>query len=403
MCIRDRYMGDNNRFIQTVDFALRLRYQRVKSGYHLFQPQDLQRVSYPAQQMETRIAAAITRQILATSSIKTDEISLNSAFTTNNNNFNSTPPTGIQKRAVSTESAEISLPDIGIVLSLCQVSPQVIVCGGFNGSAYVVDKSSKSVVKKIVVNAKSSVSAVTGVQDLSLLATATYDGDIEIYDWRQGESAMPLKSFKKVDSGQVYALAQLKTASTVVFGGASGRVSLLDWRSGRFERKLRLHNGHHVYKVASLSQSGIGVSASADKTVGVWNWRTSKLVKRFRHSTRETDYVSELERSGKLAISAAGEGLLIWNMLSGATEKTISMRNVQKIASIPEMGWLVCGGYNKKIAIYDWINDVMVKICADHSGPIFGIVYDEQAKEIMSGSADRSVRILKIPQQKQSI
>ncbi len=159
-------------------------------------------------------------------------------------------------------------------------------------------------------------------------------------------------------------------------------------------------------RIAALGESGeegiplaphplILAAANADPTVHLWDPSSGALLE-----TLEADYPIEqvlLSRDGRYLLCGSANGILIWNLGTGAIERTLP----QHFASLATFtlspnGRLLASGTDhraKEIKLWDLRTGELLRTLGGHTWTVSALLFSPDGQTLFSGSVDGSIRI----------
>ena len=186
-----------------------------------------------------------------------------------------------------------------------------------------------------------------------------------------------------------------KDVNVVATGGLDHNVVLFNHKSGKVVQTL---NGHSkkVTQVAFLPAGDAVVSASADKTVRVWEKKGAKFAAKHTVRTHKDvvsgvavhasgDYVASSSHDGTVAFSDVRSGETLW-------QSPAADAGYGAVAFHPDGLLLGAGTLDNKIHIYD-MRSQAIAVTFDLSAPVSRLAYAENGTVFASASTDGAVKL----------
>ncbi|MBD2311023.1 DnaJ domain-containing protein [Desertifilum sp. FACHB-1129] len=205
--------------------------------------------------------------------------------------------------------------------------------------------------------------------------------------------AAPLNSVSLSEDGQ-----RLAT------GHQDGSVSLWNVATGTCTYSFYGHS-QEVLAVAVSSQQGIVVSAGGNREnryqINSWNLATQTLLKSFFYpETAESHasviYALAITPDSKTLVSASADRTIrLWDLKSGRGLRTLQGHedSVNAIAISPEGQFLVSGSADKTVKIWSLKNAQTLHTLREHSGWVTTVAVSPNGLWLASGSTDKSVNL----------
>ena len=192
------------------------------------------------------------------------------------------------------------------------------------------------------------VNGIACTPDGSLLAVASDDGRVTIWNTASGDLVRVLRDHK----GAVYSVAFSPDGTTIATAGFDGIIRLWETSSGRDRRALSGHKGW-INAIAYTADGRNLLSAGRDRTVRIWDIGTSKMLQVIEYPSEVFTvaagpggrlFASDEENSFSIREIATGKELP-----SGAPEQW----GINTVVFNPSRAQLVSGGYDGFLWVWD--------------------------------------------------
>lgn len=328
--------------------------------------------------------------------------------------------------------------------NLSKVKSIVAAVGFFLFSIYTVSEFSSvsaSAAPQILRGHTDSVSSVAVSADGSLIASASLDHTVRLWDARTGKTIRVLSGHK----GEVYAVAFSPDNQSVASSDYDGRVIIWSVKSGNPLRTIEIKGwsvaiafspdgnllavagqepGTNIYDVKSgnivqtIETSGytnaVAFSpdgrylATARGAIGLWDLQTGKVAKRFEGHQGSIKAVA-FSKDGRLLASASNDKTArVWNVETGANTKTFQTATpiavkystepfewkmpFTSVAFSPD-GKTLAAGTGRGVHLWDVSTGKNSQILQGHELSVTSVAFLPDGKSIVSGSLDNTVRV----------
>lgn len=270
----------------------------------------------------------------------------------------------------------------------------------------------RSPAKHTLAGHRSSITRVAFHPVFSLLASASEDTTIKIWDWETGEFERTLKGHTKSVSDVDF---DSKGAYLV---SCSLDLTLKLWDANNDFKNVRTFAGHDhsVSSARFLPGDDFVLSASRDKTIRVWEVATGFCVKKFTGHTEWVRYVVPSE-DGKLWASASDDHTSrIWDAQTGETKAELRghEKNVESVTFVPLASYkaiselvdlggpdrlktpgllVVTTSRDKTAILWDAHSGQELKTFTGHDDWVRCVVFHPNGKHMISASDDKTMKI----------
>lgn len=163
--------------------------------------------------------------------------------------------------------------------------------------------------------------------------------------------------------------------------------SKIEYLESSGQTKIHILQGHGKRVNALVVQGDNVFSASEDKTIRVWNWKSGEEIQTLKG---HRGCVRSLAVSGDFVISASDDKTVrVWNWVTGIHVRTLD-GHLNEVARVAADGSLVACASHSEIWIWNWqTGELLQKLTDAHSSVVTSIVVDGDL--VLSASSDRVV------------
>lgn len=140
-------------------------------------------------------------------------------------------------------------------------------------------------------------------------------------------------------------------------------------------------------------------SASADKTIKIWNLATGKEIRTLQGHSSFINYLVISPDGQILASASADKTIKLWNLITGQIIRTITGHDnyVNYLAMSPDGQTLVSASADKTIKIWDLTTGQEIRTLKGHPTYIDYFVISPDWQNIATGSANKNITVWNIP------
>ena len=245
-----------------------------------------------------------------------------------------------------------------------------------------------------------SVSGIAYDSDGSLLASASDDGTIRLWDPANGREVRALKAHQ----GAVTAVAFGADGSLLASGGDDGTVRLWNPTTGEPTHPRLTGDGKPVLGVAVSGSGHLVAGAGEGNVVQLWNLETGELSTLEGHSAAVTS-VSFSADEALLASSSRDGTVIVWDVETGKALKTLgdagpggpnqSYRALTVAFSPGGLGrTLAVGGSDRTVRLWDVSSSPReLFTLTGHGARVPSVAFSPDGGSLASGSGDGTVKL----------
>ncbi|MDX2099716.1 MAG: serine/threonine-protein kinase [Leptolyngbyaceae cyanobacterium bins.59] len=163
---------------------------------------------------------------------------------------------------------------------------------------------------------------------------------------------------------------------------------------------LRTLPGHTSFvNVLTISPDGQTIiSGGADKTIRIWDLTTGRLIRTLPPYANYVNALAVSPDGEMLAGGSADKTIRIWQLATGKELRTLRGHTsfVNTIAISPDGKILASGSADKSIKLWDLKTGQELRTLTGHTSYVNALVFTPDGQTLVSGSADRTVRLWEV-------
>ena len=181
---------------------------------------------------------------------------------------------------------------------------------------------------------------------------------------------------------------------TLVSASADKTIKLWNTATGQEIRTLKGHSSFVNYLVISPDGQTL-VSASADKTIKLWNMATGQEIRTLKGHSNYVNYLA-ISRDGQILVSSSADKTIkIWNMATAQEIRTLRGYPTYIDYFVISSDWqtIATGSANKIIKVWNLATGKETHTLTGHSNKINYLATSPDGETLASASADRTIKI----------
>ncbi len=226
--------------------------------------------------------------------------------------------------------------------------------------------------------------------DGSLLASASFDRTVKLWDTHGGELRYTLEGHAL----NIHSVAWAPHGRLLASGSWDKTIKVWDSDTGRLHRTLTGHSGT-VFSVAWAPQGQLLASGSSDRTVRLWEVESGQRRGTLAGHANAINCVAWAPDGRLLASAANDETIRLWDSTTGRLVRTLRghSRAVLSVAWAPSGSLLASGSHEASIRLWEAETGHEVQVLEGHTGSVVSVSFSADGRFLASKSRDNTVRL----------
>jgi len=243
---------------------------------------------------------------------------------------------------------------------------------------------------KQLIALRDDVESLAWSPDGATVAAGIWDNTIKLWDVTSGQVTMTMQGH----SDRAAAVAFSPDGHTLASASWDKTIKLWDVTSGQVLRTLSGHTDR-VLAVAFSPDGHTLASGSADSTVRLWDEDSGALLRTLSGHTGAVNAVAFSADGRKVASGSSDLTIRLWDASNGMAERTLLGHTgaVRSVSFSPIRGVLASASSDSTIRLWDTANGQLLRTLKGHSAPVLSVAFGPLGYTLASGSADKTVRL----------
>ncbi len=302
--------------------------------------------------------------------------------------------TGNQTYALATSLEESS----GEILSI-EIVPPYAITGNSNGSISVWNLATGGL-RKTWKGHDSSINAIAVSPNGQILATASDDGSIKLWDLTTAinTDTLPLLHTLKEHSNAVLSVEFSPDGRKLASGSWDNMIMIWDTQTGELLNTLIGHS-QMVSAIAISPDGTILASGSKDNTIKIWNLETGELIHTLTGHTLPILSLAISPDGKVLASGSADSTIALWDLQTAQPIRRMSGHTdgVWSVVISADNRTLVSGSWDRTVKLWDLQTGELKGNLTGHSSYVNTVDISPDGQTIVSGGWDGQVKIWQKP------
>ena len=271
---------------------------------------------------------------------------------------------------------------------------QMLASASWDGTIRLWDPHTAQL-KTLLIGHTETVNGIVFSPDGQTLASASHDTTIRLWDPHTAQHKTTLRAHSGFSYVGFNSIAFSPDGQTLAAGGDYSNPVIRLWDIHN-QQNIRTLTGHtdRITSIAFSPDGQILATGSADNTIKLWNPHNRKLKRTLIEHTQAVESIAFSADGQTLASGSRDRTIRLWNPHSGKLQKTLTGYTdwINPVAFSPDQQLLICGGYNS-IRLWNTQTGQYKQSTLDEVGHILSVAFSVDGQMLASGSADKMVRL----------
>ncbi|WP_372370001.1 protein kinase [Candidatus Uabimicrobium sp. HlEnr_7] len=237
---------------------------------------------------------------------------------------------------------------------------------------------------------KSVISTFASTSKNEILAAASYDGSISLWNVEEMKKTDVLKGH----NDYITSIDISPNKRFLISGSRDNTIRLWELQTGQCIHTLSGHK-HWVEKVKFSNDGRKIISGSRDGCITIWETKSGDVVHNLKNHTDIVNNLEVLPNSEQIISASHDRSIRVWDVETGKCLSTLERHrgHISSIAIVPGSPYIVSGGWDHVLYLWDTQNGSFVRKFYGHTSWISNICVSNDGKTILSTSLDKTIRV----------
>lgn len=237
---------------------------------------------------------------------------------------------------------------------------------------------------------RSSVRSIAYSPNGSIIATASYDNTVRIWDANTGAFLQSLTGH----TSDIRCVTFSPDGSRIATASLDSTAKIWDVNMGTLLRTLTGHKDG-VWSIAFSPDGNRIATASADKTAKIWDANSGALLRTLTGHTNWVVGIAFSPDGSKIATASADNNAKIWDGSIGSLLRTLTghMNDVWGITFSPDGSRIATASDDTTAKIWDANTGALLRTLKGHIYGLWSVAYSPNGSRIATASSDNTAKI----------
>jgi WD40 repeat protein len=236
-----------------------------------------------------------------------------------------------------------------------------------------------------------AVRAIAISPDSRILASASFDKTIKIWNLKTGEAIGSLTGRPKLN-----AIAISPDGQMIIGGGDDSTIKI--WNLATAESTALTGHSDWIRCIAISPDGQTLASGSRDETIKIWNLQTRSVLRTLTGHDGTVLAIAISPDRQTLASGSADKTIKLWNLQTGQLLHTLTQHSdlIWSVTISPDGQTLASGSRDNTIKLWNMNTGELQNIFVGHSEGVWSVTISPDGQTLASGSGDKTIKLWKL-------